>query len=65
MNDLKQIHTNTTLLKPASIATVFTELYRSMKKPHEKATWKSRLGYLQLFCCGVWIVREWSYKVIQ
>jgi len=34
MDDWEQLHTNTTL---SSIATVFSELCRAMKKPSEKA----------------------------
>jgi len=37
MDDWEQPHTNATLLKPPSIATVFLELYRAMKKPSGKA----------------------------
>jgi len=57
----EQTHTNATLLKPTKHCySVFIAL-----QGHEKVVWKSRPGYLQLFCCDVWIVHEWSYKVSQ
>jgi len=52
MDNWGQLHTNATLLKPANwakhhVTTVFSELYRAMKKP----SGKSRLDYL--FCSAV------------
>jgi len=37
MNVWEQLHTHTNLLKPPSIAIVFSELYRAMKRPSGNA----------------------------
>jgi len=58
VDDWEQFHT---LLNPAKPC---HSLIRALQG-HEKAVWKSRPGYLWLFCCGVWIVHECSYKVSQ
>jgi len=57
----EQPHTNATLLKPAKHC---YSVFRALQG-HEKAIWKSRLGYLLLFFCGAWIVHNCSYKVSQ
>jgi len=61
MDNWEQFNTNATLLKPAKHC---HNLIRALQG-HEKVAWKSRLGYLQLFCCGVWIVHKCSYIVSQ
>jgi len=61
MDDWEQPHTNATLLKPAKHC---YSVFRALQG-HEKVIWKSKPGYLLLFYCGVWIVRECSYKVSQ
>jgi len=37
MDEWEQFYTNATLLKPANIVTVLSELYRVMRKPSGKA----------------------------
>jgi len=53
MDDGEQPHSYATLLKsPKHCHSLFRAL-----QGHEKAIWKSRSGYLLLFCCSVWIVQ--------
>jgi len=62
MDDWEQLNTNANLLKPTKHC---HSLFRALQG-HKRPSGKTDLAfYSYVFCCGVWIVHECSYKISQ